>query len=103
MTEVVREGEDIGVSSCRGRQGPKVVIADRNGRAVGQGNREDGSVNCLAGSFARLAIEATTNPSFRAGFHAYPPVKALQHFQGASDTKVTGGIRVACMRYLGSS
>ena len=78
--EAVREEEDIGVSSGRGRQGPKVVNADRNARAVGQGNRKDGPANCLAGGFARLALEAAAYPPFRAGFHANPPVIAFQHF-----------------------
>ena len=78
--EAVCEEEDIGVSSGRGRQGPKVVNADRNARAVGQWNREDGPADCLAGGFARLALEAAAYPPFRAGFHADPSVIALQHF-----------------------
>ena len=101
--EAVHEEEDVGVSSGRGRQGPKLVSADRNARAVGQGNREDGPANCLAGDFPRLTLEATVYPPFRAGFHPYPPVIALQYFQGTGDTKVTGGIRVACMHHLRSS
>ena len=37
------------------------------------------------------------HPPFRAGFHTNPPVEAFKHFEGAHNTKVTGGIGVACM------
>ena len=37
-----REREDVGISSSRYRQGPKIVNTDGNARAVGQGDGEDG-------------------------------------------------------------
>ena len=47
--KAVREKEDVGTSSSRYRQGPKIVNTDGNARAVGQGDGEDGPANCLAG------------------------------------------------------
>ena len=54
--EAIREKEDVGVSSGRGWQGPKVIDADRDSRFVGQGNIEDGPANWLAGGFVRLTL-----------------------------------------------
>ena len=40
--KAVREREDVGISSSRYWQGPKIVNTDGNARAVGQGDGEDG-------------------------------------------------------------
>ena len=85
--KAVREKEDVGISSSRYRQGPKIVNTDGNARAVGQGDGEDGPANCLAGGLKL----------FRADFHANPPVKTFKHFEGAHSTEMTGGIGVACV------
>ena len=100
--ETVREKDDIKVSSGRIRQRPEVINADRDATGVGQGYWEDWPANCLARGFACLSFEATAYPPFRAGFHANPPVEALQHFEGASDTEMTGGIRMECVHHLRS-
>ena len=75
--ETIREMEDVRVSSGRGRPRPKVVDADRDGRAIGQGYMKDWPANCLAGGFACLALQEAAYPPFRTGFHANPPVEAL--------------------------
>ena len=53
--------EDVGFSSSRYRQGPKIVNTDGNARAVGQGDGEDGPANCLAGGLTRLMRQRRTH------------------------------------------
>ena len=53
--------EDVGISSSRYRQGPKIVNTDGNARAVGQGDGEDGPANCLAGGLTRLMRQRRTH------------------------------------------
>ena len=95
--KAVREKEDVGISSSRYRQGPKIVNTDGDARAVGQGDGENWPANCLAGGPTCLTFEAAAHPPFRAGFHADPPVKTFKHFEGARDTEMTGGIGVVCV------
>ena len=59
--KAVREKEDIGTSSSRYRQGPKIVNTDGNARAVEQGDVEDGPANCLAGGLKRLMRQRRTH------------------------------------------
>ena len=59
--KAVREKEDVGISSSRYRQGPKIVNTDGNVRAVGQGDGEDGPANCLAGGLTRLMRQRRTH------------------------------------------
>ena len=94
--ERIRKEEDVRISSGRCRQRPKVVDTDRDTKAVGQRYREGWPRNCLAGG------EATAHPPFCVEFHTNPPVKTLQHFKGASNIEMTGGIGMVCMHYLWS-
>ena len=75
--ETIREKENVRVSSSRGRPRPKVVDADRDGRAIGQGYSKDWPANGLAGGFASLAFHEAAHPPFRTGFHVNRPVEAL--------------------------
>ena len=59
--KAVREKEDVEISSGRYRQEPKIVNTDGNARAVGQGDGEDGPVNCLAGGLTRLMKQRRTH------------------------------------------
>ena len=95
--EAVREKEDVGISSSCYEQGPEIVNADGNARAVGQEDRENWPANCLAGGLTRLAFEAAAHPPPRADFHADPREKTFKHFEGACNTEMTGGIGVACV------
>ena len=52
---------------------------------------------CLGRGFLCLTLEAASHPPFGAGFYAYPPMEAFQHFEGARDTDGAGGIGVACL------
>ena len=53
--------KDVGISSSRYRQGPKIVNTDGNARAVGQGDGEGGPANCLAGGLTRLMRQRRTH------------------------------------------
>ena len=59
--EAVREKENVGISSSRYRQGPKIVNTDGNARAVGQEDGEDGPANCLARGLTRLMRHRRTH------------------------------------------
>ena len=44
-----------------------------------------------------LAFEAASYPPFGAGFHAYPPEKAFEHFECSGDAEMAGGLGMACV------
>ena len=93
--KAVREKEDVGISSSRYRQGPKIVNTDGNARAVGQGDGEDGAggwggrASELSGGRSYAPDEEAAHPLFRADFHADPPVKTFKHFEGVHSTEMT--------------
>ena len=95
--KAVCEKEDVGFSSSRYRQGPKIVNTDGNARAIRQGDGEGWPADCLARGLTRLTFEAAAHPPFRADFHADSPIETFKHFEGARNTEMTGGVSVACV------
>ena len=93
--EAICKEEYVKISSGRGRQGSKIVKADRYSRAIRQGGGEGRPSNGLTRSFPCLTLEAASYPPFGADFHTYPPIETFQHFECPCDTKVARSLGVA--------
>ena len=93
--EMVREEEDVRVSSGRDRQWSKEDNADGYSGSIRQWYGECRPVDSLVKYFSRLTLEAKSYPPLCADFHTDRPVEAFQHFECACDTKVVRGIGVA--------
>ena len=93
--ETVYREKDVGISSGRDQQGPKIVNTDGYPGAIRQWGGECRPEDSLARRFSRPTLEAASYPPFYADFHTDPPVEAFQHFECACDTEATRGTGVA--------